>query len=128
MEMQEWVIRTLIALLVVNVFVFGLYTFLRGYFMQYVLRRFWIKKPGLLTRARNFRSSVEWRHRGEIINAIDPSLFTIRKKQKISIFVSPDGYDFRVNTWTKNGFSLLGAGVLLMASAVIVFWTGMIFS
>lgn len=122
MGLDEWVLRTLFALLIINLFVGGLYVFIRGYFTQYMLKRFWLHKTATMERGKGLHASVSWRYRGEEIHAVEPYLFTLRNKERIYVYVSPYGYDFKLDAWNTNGKGMMLGGIILQASSLFLFF------
>lgn len=120
MELEQWVLRTIYALVTANIFLAGLYFILRGYFQYYLLTRLWNKRIGILTRNSRFRATVEWRKKGELYTSLHPNLFALRKSEKISIFVAPRGYRIKLNMWFDNGKGIMLGGILLLALSLFL--------
>lgn len=121
MELGEWVLRTIFALVLVNLFIGGLYLILRGYFTHYTLTRFWVLRRATLNRSKKFRANVNWVYKGEDVYAVVPHLFTFQKKQDVNIFMSPHGYQFKFNTWSYNGKAMILGGSILLVSSLTMF-------
>ncbi len=124
----ELLVRGILALLVVNLFISGIYCSLRGYFINYALKSSCIRKKAILSRVKkskkcffNFSAEVTWNFRGESISGLQSNLFTIRNKENIIIYLFPSGYQYKLDTWSQNGKGLIGLGVILCLIALFLF-------
>lgn len=125
MGLDEWVIRTLGMLGIINVFLAGSYFTFRGYVTKNMLTKYWRKTPASLElNGSRFRATLRWTHLGEEISAVDPNIFSFKKKDSTYIFVSPTGFEYKVDSFTTNGKGMILLGYLLIASSsvLLMFW------
>lgn len=122
MEITNWIIRTLIGLVIVNLFVGGLYSFLKGYMTMRIFRMYWYRSRGLIVRQQkgNLRASVKWERLGEEFYSTMPRVWSIKKKEVINIFIKD--YRIELNTWTRNGKGLMMLGVILISLSLFGFF------
>lgn len=119
---EEWVIRTLLGMLVANIFIAGLYLTLRGHLIRQFLNRFRNKTAATMERMGRFSAIIKWYKNGESIHSIEPNLFTIVRKENIYIYTAPQSYEFTLDMWPYNGKGLIAAGILLLALSLAGFF------
>lgn len=124
----ELLVRGILALVVANLFIFGIYLSLRGYFINYALKRSCIRKKATLIKLKRkkwqlftFKSTISWNFRGESILGVEANLFTIRNKDTVIIYLFPGGYKYKLDTWSQNGKGLVALGITLCLIAFSLF-------
>lgn len=117
---EELVVRSVSALLILNVFSLGLYLIVRGYYKYKSFNRMRKVTGHVVKIHRWFRASVAWYWRGQEFMATDPALFAIRRRERVPLFISEDGVRFHLNIWTHNGIGLTIAGSILCLSALFL--------
>lgn len=117
---EEIIIRTVSALLILNVLSLGVYLILRGYYKHKSFGKM-RKITGSVIQVNKFlKATIAWYWRGQEVIATDPALFALRKRERIPLYISEDGTRFHLNIWTHNGIGLIIGGSLLAISALFL--------
>lgn len=117
--LEEWITRTLLGMIVCNMFLGGIYLILRGYVTNYGLRKYKVRTPATLERTGGFSGIIKWNRFGESVHAVEPRLFTLHRKN-IYIYTSPQSYSFILDSWAYNGLGMLTSGIGLLVLSMVV--------
>lgn len=124
MELSHWVIRTLFGLLLVNLFIGGLYAFLRGYMTKKIYKKYWHHSLGHVKRysvkTKNKMSTyLEWQYMGQIYSTGSTQFYMLGKQKSRPMKIYVKGHRAKMNTWAYNGIGLMILGVTLLSSALL---------
>lgn len=124
MELSNWVIRALLGLIFANLFIGGLYAFLRGYMTKNVYGKYWYDAMGHVKRysiesTHPLSTYLEWEYMGQVYSSGNTQFYILGKKKSQPTRIYVKGHQARINTWAYNGIGLMILGVILLSSALL---------
>lgn len=128
MELSHWVIRTLFGLLLANLFIGGLYAFLRGYMTRMIYKKYWYESTGTINKytlpARNrFATYLVWDYLGQSYSTGSTQFYLLGKKESRPVKIYVRDYRASINTWAYNGIGLMILGIILLSTALFgIIW------
>lgn len=120
MGIEEWIFRILGALVILNIFSYGIYLVIRGNYQRKRLGKMHKVTGYMAPPIRRINPSLQWYWQGQLFMTNSFHLIVLNRRETVPLRVTGSGIGSELDVWSHNGKGLIVAGIFACLLAIFL--------